>query len=363
MKKRFSAKVLVVVFAIALLATSFMVPTVSSAAEPTNLVPADLFASPEKAAQWFERVSTDPTYYTKDGNDYVMRVNTQNSAWTYSNQEIPYDTFTIRLFVQPIAYYKEKLDSDVYGGMGLVLGYNGAAGNGFPWVDTRIDFNLDTTETVDFYIWEHNGKANPPKNYTGMTKRFGGEWYDDFGVPQWFADEGMECTPGWFEVVYEFTADETKMYVDGFEVPDISTEAENPDWADVTLGHLPTASELAWFGFFSEGSTEGFYIKNFGIYEGVGLFASGDGEEEPTEEPIEDATEEPIEDATEEPSEDPTEDPSDDVTEAPSDDATEEPGKKDKGNSNLGLIIGIVVAVVVVAAGAVVAVILIKKKK
>ena len=359
MKKRFSAKVLVVVFAIALLATSFMVPTVSSAAEPTNLVPADLFASPEKAAQWFERVSTDPTYYTKDGNDYVMRVNTQNSAWTYSNQEIPYDTFTIRLFVQPIAYYKEKFDSDVYGGMGMVLGTG--SGNGFPWVDTRIDFNLDTTETVDFYIWEHHGSVN------GMVKRFGGEWYDDFGVPQWFADEGMEGTPGWFEVVYEFTADETKMYVDGFEVPDMATEAEHPTWADVTMGHLPTASELTWFGFFSEGGTEGFYIKNFGIYEGVGLFTPDEPIEDPsedaTEEPSEDPTEEPSEDATQEPSDDATEDPSEDVTEAPSYDATEEPEKKDKGNSNLGLIIGIVVAVVVVAAGAVVAVILIKKKK
>lgn len=343
MKKRFSAKVLVVAIVIALLGTMLIGPTAASAAEPTNLVPADVFAGPDKVTQFFERGSTDAADYFMDGDDYVMHVKTVNSAWMYSNQTIPYDTYTIRLYIQPIEFDSEGIMR--HGGMGMVLGY-GAQGNGFPWMDVRVDYNIDGAELVDFYIWEHLGNEN------GMVKRFGGEWYDDYGMP----------ASDWMEVIFEVTPTETTMYVDGWQVPAIEDEAENSSWADKTLGHLPTSSELQWFGFFSEGATEGFNVKNFGIYEGVGLF--NDDSSDPTEDPAEptndsaEPTDDPVVDETQAPA-DPTE-VVEDETQAPAD-PTEAP-KKD-GGSNAGLIIGIVIAVVVVAAAAVVAVILIKKRK
>ena len=354
MKKRFSAKVLVVAIVVALLGTMLIGPTAASAAAPTNIVPADVFAGPDKVTQWFERGSTDAADYTKDGNDYVMHVKTVNSAWMYSNQTIPFDTYTIRLYIQPIEYEKDGIMK--HGGMGMVLGY-GAQGNGFPWMDVRVDYNIDGAELVDFYVWEHLGAKN------AMVKRFGGEWYDDYGMP----------SSDWMEVIFEVTPTETNMYIDGWQVPDISTEAEHPSWADTTLGHLPTSSELQWFGFFSEGSTEGFNVKNFGIYEGIGLF----------QDDVEDLTEEPTQEPSDDPTEEPTQEPSDDPTQEPDNGGYDDGGngdggyddggndggegesepKEDKGGSNVGLIIGIVAAVVVLAAAAVVVVIIVLKKK
>ena len=312
--------ILSTILVLALLSTMFMIP--ASASEPTNLVPADVFQSLEKMQGTFAgAINSDAAdFFVDDDGDYVHHVNTPGSRWPYSITTFPDGSFTVKMEIQPIEYENSKTGGTAYGGAGILLGVG--EGGAMPWMNVRLDFNYDL-DSIEYYIWEHHG------SYYGIIHEYGDFWYD-----------GDYTDDLWVEVVMEFTAEETKIYVDGIEVPALDDDGVYDIPAE-SIGHYPTAEEIKYIGFFSEGSTGGFNVKNFGIYEGVGHDWGYDA-------PVEDATDAPVADATD----------------APVADATDTPvvdgGEEDSGNTTL--IVIIVVAVVVIAA-AVVAVVLLKKKK
>ena len=360
--RKFS-KLVAFALALVLMSATFVV----SAATPENLMPDDVFANQTNYDEWFKVVgyAENQTTFTKDGDDYVVHIpwieGPGVTAWQASTQAIPYDSYTVKFYIQPIEGV-DKNSNPYYFGCGIMLGYGDGNGGGFPWMNCRFNINYEL-EVVEWYVWEHTGSGG-----NGIVHNYSFGWYNGFEFPEDL----------WFEVIIEVTPEATTFFLNGDEVP---LPDEGYTIPGNSLGHYPTSSELKWIGFLPEGSgkdkatgevvapSTGFNVKNMGIYEGVNLDLFDGSSEDEGDEPA-DETEEPA-DETEAPA-DTTEAPAD-TTEAPADeteapaDETEAPeddkdNKKDKG-SNVGLIIGIVAAVVVVAAGAVVAVILIKKKK
>ncbi len=344
--------ILSITLVMALLCTMFMFPV--SASEPTNLVPADVFQSLEKMQGTFAgSINSDAAdFFVDSEGDYVHHVNTPSASWPYTTQALPSGDFTLKMEIQPIEYENSKTGGTAYGGAGILLGYG--AGGGFPWMNIRLDFNFDL-DSIEYYIWEHLGSTN------GIVHEYGDFWYD-----------GDYTDDLWVDVVFEFTATETKIYVDGIEVPTIDDEGLY-SLPENSLGHYPTTNDIKYIGFFSEGSTGGFNVKNFGIYEGIGHDWGFDTPDE-TEPPVDDETQPPVDDETQPPVDDETQAPVDDETQPPvdgGDDGDNDSKPTDSNNPADGgdeegsstWIIILVVAIVVVAAAAVLAVVLLKKKK
>ncbi|MBR5500693.1 MAG: hypothetical protein IKV74_04115 [Clostridia bacterium] len=205
-------------------------------AEGLNLVPADVFASKEKASQWFKG-SMAGTFSVEDG-DYVYHVPTNHTdMWT--SQSFPDGSFTVKMNVK----------SDESSRIGILLGY-GSTPNDTKWMNIRFDPGA-SANTVNFYVWEHGGGAI-------ATPSYGTSWYKD-----------TYNAGKWHEVVFEVTPTQTKIYLDGYQTPDFTDPYTSGTITADSLGHFPTANELNYIGFFPSGATQS--IKNFSVYEGVDL--------------------------------------------------------------------------------------------
>lgn len=321
MKK--GCKLFIFVLLVTLLCSTFVVSATENT-DPVNLLPADVFSNPARAAEYFGRVSEDPAAYTKDGDDYVMNVPWFGNSWIYCNREVPYSSYTVKLEFAPI----ESVDNEgnpKYYGVGILLGYGGMSG--MPWFNCKFNFNYDY-ETVEWFIWDHQGAT---QNYHG----YGTVWYEEWEYPEDL----------WFELIIEVTPEETKIFLDGYEVPAFDDGYTPPDTG---LDHYPTSQDINWLGFFSEGGdhSKGFNVKNMGIYEGVDLgLGRTDVEETPTDVPEETPVDIPTESSS-----------AADTTGTPN--AVDFEKQEDKN-----LVLPIVIAVVVVLALAVATVVIIKKKK
>ncbi len=285
-------------------------------AAPTNLLPEDIFSSPEKAEAYFGRVSTDPADYTKEGDDYVMHVPFVGSSWSYSKSPLPDGSYTIKMEVSPV----ESIDADgypTYYGAGIVLGY-GSLG-GMPWLTCRFNFDYDF-ETVECFVWDFQGATQSYHSY-------GTSWYEEWEFPEDL----------WFEVTIEVTPEETRISLNGFEVPAFSEGYTPPA---ESIDHYPTSEELSYIGFFSNGGegSNGFKVKNLGIYEGVDLdFEQSEATQTPTAEPTAASTETPAS-----PSEMPTDSSTGgEASTVPSADAT--PDKADQGGNTVVIILSVVI--------------------
>ncbi len=207
-----------------------------------NWLPEDLFKSSETLKQWFGgSVSTDAAHYTVEDSEYVYYAPVQN-GWPYTLMEFPDGSFTVKMKIKPETY--ESSGVTKYGGMGILLGYETA--NHFPWMNIRFDANYETKK-MKFYVWENDGKN------AIVAKEYGTDWY-----------KGEFPEDMWFEVKFEFTNNGTKIYLDGYQAPDLTTNYTPPE---SSLGHFPQADELTYIGLFPSGT--GHYIKNFEMYEGV----------------------------------------------------------------------------------------------
>ncbi|MBR5280079.1 MAG: hypothetical protein IKU26_03820 [Clostridia bacterium] len=211
---------------------------------PVNLVPEDLFASKEKAQQWFG--GTLPGTFSEENGEYVYSATTALNG-IYTTQALPDGSFTVKMNIKPSEFVNSK-NAQAYSGMGILLGRS-AGGNNVPWTNIRFDADY-ATKTMKFYVWEKTSN-----NRDIVAKEYGTAWY-----------EGEFPEDMWFEVIMEFTSTGTKIYLDGYEVPQM-TDGYTPP-AD-SLGHFPTADELKFIGFFPSGAN--YSIKNFEVYEGVGL--------------------------------------------------------------------------------------------
>lgn len=213
---------------------------------PVNLVPADLFASKANMQEWFGgTISDNAADFFEEGGEYIYKAPKGTASWPYTIKEFPDGSFTVKLEIKPTVY--ESSGVQKYSGMGILLGYGNTTG--LPWMNIRFDADYATKKMM-FYIWEHDGTTTP-----ATQKQYGTEWY-----------EGEFPEDMWFEVIMEFTPNGTKIYLDGYETP-LLTDGHTP--GDRSLGHFPTAAELKYIGFFPSSDVN--YIKNFEVYEGVGL--------------------------------------------------------------------------------------------
>ncbi|MBR5280922.1 MAG: hypothetical protein IKU26_08160 [Clostridia bacterium] len=207
-------------------------------AEGLNLVPADVFASKEKASQWFKG-SMAGTFSEEEG-EYVYHV-PKSHLDMYTSRSLPDGSFTVKM----------NIKSDDSGYMGILLGY-GSSPNDCKWMNIRFDPNY-TAKTIDFYVWEHCNLDPYP-----ATPKYGTSWY-----------KGDFSADSWHEVIFEVTPTKTTIYFDGYQTPDFQDPYVSGSIKDTSLGHFPTSEELNYIGFFPSGATQS--IKNFGVYEGVGL--------------------------------------------------------------------------------------------
>ena len=211
---------------------------------PVNLVPEDLFASKTNAQQWFG--GTLPGTFTEEDGEYVYKATTALNG-IYTTHALPDGSFTVKMNIKPTEYVNGQ-NAQAYSGMGILLGTS-AGGNAVPWMNIRFDANY-TTKKMEFYVWEKTAD-----NRDIVAKKYGTDWY-----------EGEFPEDMWFEVIMEFTPTETKIYLDGYQTPFLTTGYTPPT---DSLGHFPTADEIKFIGLFPSGAE--YSIKNFEVYEGVGL--------------------------------------------------------------------------------------------
>ena len=209
--------------------------------EAVNLVPEDIFSSPEKAALWFKgAMHTDASYYTVEDGEYVMQL-PRTDAWTYSTR-IPTGEFTAEFEICPVAK-----DNGALGNIGVMLGK--AAGNGFPWYLTQVQFRPQTsnsyiTDGVFAQHWYHSGQTEGTHNkvYASEPMLIGSDYV---------------TTPQWYKVRIEVGNDKSLIYINDILLP------------DGVQNYMLTRGEVKWLGFWPEGSSNGFKIKNYKLYEGV----------------------------------------------------------------------------------------------
>ena len=211
---------------------------------PVNLVSEDLFASKTNAQEWFG--GTLPGTFTEEDGEYVYKATTALNG-IYTTHALPDGSFTVKMNIKPSEFVNGQ-NAQAYSGMGILLGRS-AGGNAVPWTNIRFDADY-ATKKMQFYVWEKTAD-----NRDIVAKKYGTDWY-----------EGTFPEDMWFEVIMEFTSTGTKIYLDGYEVPQM-TDGYTPP-AD-SLGHFPTADEIKFIGLFPSGAE--YSVKNFEVYEGVGL--------------------------------------------------------------------------------------------
>ncbi len=221
-------------------------PTATPTATPegVNLVPEDLLANKTNAQEWFG--GTMPGTFTEEDGEYIYKATTDLNGM-YTTHALPDGSFTVKMNIKPSEYVNGQ-NAQAYSGMGILLGRS-AGGNAVPWTNIRFDADY-ATKKMQFYVWEKTSD-----NRDIVAKKYGTDWY-----------EGTFPEDMWFEVIMEFTSTGTKIYLDGYEVPQM-TDGYTPP-AD-SLGHFPTADEIKFIGLFPSGAE--YSIKNFEVYKGVNL--------------------------------------------------------------------------------------------
>ena len=223
--------------------TPMAAPTATPIPNGVNLVPEDLLANKTNAQEWFG--GTMPGTFTEEDGDYVYKATTALNGM-YTTHELPDGSFMVKMNIRPSEYVKDNVTK--YSGMGILLGRSSGSNN-VPWTNIRFDADY-ATKKMQFYVWEKTAD-----NRDIVAKKYGTDWY-----------EGTFPEDMWFEVIMEFTSTGTKIYLDGYEVPQM-TDGYTPP-AD-SLGHFPTADEINFIGLFPSGAE--YSIKNFEVYKGVGL--------------------------------------------------------------------------------------------
>ncbi len=214
-----------------------------------GLVPEDVFANYDTAASWFTNVQKVNAYdqsscfaVDKDG-EYMMRVPvvSNGSAWIYDNRTIPYDSYTVSVDFSPNAYGDSKV-----GGAGFQVGET--VSSGYRFHQLRFDFDK-AAGTMSFR--GHAQGNDPDHTYNPDT---GIDYIDGFTVVKRNLDFS---TKQWFNLTAEVTGNSIQVFLDG-----------EPLFVE-KIDRLPTAEDIAYFGFMAEGGTAGFDVKNFSITEGV----------------------------------------------------------------------------------------------
>ena len=255
---------------------------ITDKATSAKLLPADLFTAGQASAHLTKVEAA--TYTIEGGTEPMMRVPIVNNSngWVYTKNPLPANSFTISADVKPLL----KTGSTAYGGTGILLGK--AADNRFPWFNLQFNY-ADGKVTV--YVVEHLGTGyGYLKNFTDQPILTG----VDFAVKEWY------------NIKIEVTAEGTEVYVDGQPIP-----AEG-------ASKLPKLGEIKYIGLYPAGGTNGFWVKNVGMYNGVDLVFEAPSPT-PTETPTVAPTETPTVAPTVAPTVVPTETPTVAPTEAPTD--------------------------------------------
>ncbi len=251
-----------------------------------KLLPADLFTAAQASAH-LTKVDA-ATYTMEDGAVPMMRVPIVNNSngWVYTKNPLPTNSFTISADVKPLL----KTGSTAYGGTGILLGTG--ANNSFPWFNLQFNY-ADGKVTV--YVVEHKGAAGYGylKNFTDQPILTGVN----------FAQKE------WFNIKIEVTTEGTEVYVDGQPIP-----AEG-------AGKLPKLGEIQYVGLYPSGGSNGFWVKNVGMYNGVDL-------------------------VFEAPSPTPTQAPTEAPTATP-DSASPTPGVPNKPTGDISIMAGVMLAMIV----------------
>ncbi len=203
---------------------------------PTNLLPADLLTSADKADDYFTNVSTNAADYSYEDGEYIMRVpeSAKGTNWIATKDAITYSSYTVSVDIRPVAYTSGSTTK--LGGAAILLGTN-SNNAAFPWHCIRFNFS-DVEQTISFFGFEHLGGSygymdNP--NYTVV------ETGVDFEEQEWI------------NVKVEVTPQGSTVYLNG------ATFLEDRN------ARLPDSSEIKWVGLYPEGSSAGFDVKDFQI--------------------------------------------------------------------------------------------------
>lgn len=212
-----------------------------------NSVPENLFYSNETASTYFHKVGTSTitsasTYTVEDG-EYVMYL-PHESAWTVSN-ELPSGPFTIEFELKPTILEGATLP----GSAGIMLGTAASGVN--DWIDVQLRFR--TAGTTDGLSYSADGLYA----YEWLNPSSGSQTSKMYNTSSVLTGSDYVITSKWYNVRIEVGQDGSKMYVDGALLP------------EALLEKLPTCETIKMFGLWPAGSTGGYYIKNYKIFEGV----------------------------------------------------------------------------------------------
>ena len=195
----------------------------------TNIPPSDLFASYAHAKTWFSSVSSTATHYTVDDGDYVMRVPVigNGGGWIQSTRTLSAEAYTVSY---DFAMNPKTEGSEELGGAGNLIG----TGNRL-FYSLRFDAD-EANGKLKFRVIELDATALSEKESNG------------------FVLEGLDFSEKqWFNLRYDVAKDSFRIYLNGMEL------------YSVYLDGKLNAGNIKFYGFFPEGSTAGFDVKNFTI--------------------------------------------------------------------------------------------------
>ncbi len=200
--------------------------------EPKNLVHEDVFSGSASAALWFNNVPTDTTFYTIDNGEFVMRtpIVSNGNGWIQTNRSITLKHYTVSY---DFAMIPKTAGSTELGGAGNLVG------TGDQFYSLRFDAD-EANGKLQLRIIEWDSKELAQKEDNG------------------FVLEGLDFSQKlWFNLKYEVMGDFVGIYLN-----------DQPLYSTYLDGKLSSDS-IQFFGFFAEGGTDGFEVKNFTITEGV----------------------------------------------------------------------------------------------
>ena len=199
-----------------------------------NEVPSDLFESYAHAKTWFTNASSDAAHYTVDGEDYVMRapIVSNGNAWIYSTRTLPKENYAVSY---DFAMVPKTTGSAELGGAGNLIGTGSRL-----FYSLRFDAD-ETNGRLQFRIVELNSNGLLQKEDNGYIL------------------DGLDFSEKiWFNLRYTVTKDTFKIFLNSKEI-----------YSTYLAGKEINYNTIQYFGFFAEGSTAGFDVKNFAIVKGT----------------------------------------------------------------------------------------------
>lgn len=199
-----------------------------------NEVPSDLFANYAHARTWFSSVSSDASHYTVDGDDYVMRVPIvgEGGGWIQSTRTLPTENYAVSY---DFTMVPKTAGSAELGGVGNLIG----TGNRL-FYSLRFDAD-EVNGKLQFRVIELDATTLAEKENNR------------------FILEGLDFSEKiWFNLRYTVKKDSFRMFLNGQEI-----------YSTYLSGKEINYNTIQFFGFFAEGSTAGFDVKNFTITKGT----------------------------------------------------------------------------------------------